>query len=187
MGVRPEAPCARTTAMSLLGSVPTTVNAVVRPSAKVTFVWAPPGPPGPSLAAATTWLLVRIRPSEDRMTPEPSSDCRPRSTSNLTTLGTTLAATCSTEPAGRLAAGTLGARPVTLELADGRSGCTRRATPPPIPAETIATATAPAVKAPARERFWRTGGIGGLPDGCGAPRDGSWGGGSVCGAAKAHA
>jgi len=55
------------------------------------------------------------------MMPEPSSDCRPRSTSNLTTLGTTFAATCSTEPAGRLAAGTLGAKPVTLELAAGRS------------------------------------------------------------------
>jgi hypothetical protein len=40
----------------------------------------------------------------------------------LTTLGTTLAATCSTLPAGRLAAGTLGAKPVTLELAEGRSG-----------------------------------------------------------------
>ncbi len=154
IGVRPDASCARTTAMSLLGSVPTTVNVVVRPSANVTFVWAPPGPPGVSLAAATTWLFVRIRPSEDRMMPEPSSDCRPRSTSNLTTLGTTLAATCSTEPAGRLAAGTLGATPVTLELAEGRSGCTSSATPPPMPAETTATATAPAVKAPARERFW---------------------------------
>jgi hypothetical protein len=122
IGVRPDAPWARTTAMSLLGSVPTTVNVVVRPSAKVIFVWAPPGAPGVSLAAATTWLFVMMRPSADRMMPEPSSDCRPRSTSNLTTLGTTLAATCSTEPAGRLAAGTLGARPLTLEPADGRSG-----------------------------------------------------------------
>jgi hypothetical protein len=90
----------------------------------------------------------------------------------LTTLGTTLAATCSTEPAGKLAAGTLGAKPVALELAEGWSGCTSRATPPPIPAETIATATAPAVKAPARERFRGTGGAG-MPGGCGAPRYGS--------------
>ncbi len=43
------------------------------------------------------------------MMPEPSSDARPMSVSSLTTLGTTLAATCSTDPAGRLAAGTLGA------------------------------------------------------------------------------
>ena len=50
-------------------------------------------------------------------------------------------------PAGRLAAGTLGARPVTLELAAGRSGCTSSATPPPMPAETIASGDrAPAVK-----------------------------------------
>src|SRR6478672_8017994 len=152
---------------------------MVRPSAKVTFVWAPPagagagGPPGLSFAAATTWLFVRIRPSEDRTMPEPSSDCLPRSTSSLTTLGTTLAATCSIEPAGRLAAGTLGANPVELELADGRSGCASSATPPPIPADTIATATAPAVKAPARERLWGIGGNG-IPDGCcGAPRYGS--------------
>ena len=41
------------------------------------------------------------------MIPEPSSDWRPNSVSSLTTLGTTLAATCSTEPTGRLAAGTL--------------------------------------------------------------------------------
>ena len=41
--------------------------------------------------------------------PEPSSDARPMSVSSFTTLGTTLAATCSTDPAGRLAAGTLGA------------------------------------------------------------------------------
>src|SRR5258705_13075796 len=166
--------------MSLLGSVPTTVNDVVRPSAKVTFVWGPPCPTGASLPAATTWLFVMIRPSEDRMMPEPSSDCFPRSTPNLTTLGTTLAATCSTEPAGRLAAGTLDATPVALELAEGRSGCTTNATPPPMPAETIATTTAPAVKAPARERFWGIGGTG-TPDSgyppltgdCGAPRYGS--------------
>ncbi len=50
--------------------------------------------------AATTWLLVRISPSVDRMTPEPSSDCLPSFTSSFTTLGTTLAATCSTEPVG---------------------------------------------------------------------------------------
>ena len=117
-GVRPETPSARTTAMSLLGSVPTTVNGATLPSAKVTLVCAPPaGPPGASLDAETTWLLVKIRPSVARMIPEPSSDARPMSTSSLTTLGTTFAATCSTEPTGTLAAGTEGAY-----TADARRG-----------------------------------------------------------------
>ena len=83
----------------------------------------PPGMSGPPLDADTTWLLVRIRPSEDRMIPEPSSDARPMSTSSLTTLGTTLAATCSTEPTGTLAAGTQGAAPPMLDVPAGRSLC----------------------------------------------------------------
>ena len=41
MGVSPVAPSAFTTAMSLPGSVPTTVNVVVLPSAKVTLVCTP--------------------------------------------------------------------------------------------------------------------------------------------------
>ena len=44
------------------------------------------------------------------------------SVSSLTTLGTTLAATCSTEPAGRLAAGTLEATPGPVAPTPGRSG-----------------------------------------------------------------
>jgi hypothetical protein len=71
----------------------------------------------------------------------------------LTTLGTTFAATCSIDPAGRLAAGTLGAMPVGDEVAAGRSSCANVATPPPIPADTTATASAPTVNNPARERF----------------------------------
>ena len=49
IGVRPETPSARTTAISLAGSVPTTVKGAVRPSANVTVeVIAAPGiPPGP--------------------------------------------------------------------------------------------------------------------------------------------
>ncbi len=42
IGVKPDTPSARTTAMSLLGSVPTTVNGALRPSAKVTLVCAAP-------------------------------------------------------------------------------------------------------------------------------------------------
>ena len=117
----------------------------------------PPGAGAPPLAAATTWLLVRISPSADRMTPEPSSFARPRSVSSLTTLGTTLAATCSTEPGGTLAAGMLGAGPADTPVGyAGASGLASSATPPPTPADTTAIATAPAVKAPARERFWGT-------------------------------
>src|ERR1700727_2045280 len=142
IGVSPETPWTRMTAMSLVGSAPTTVNGAVRPSEKVTVVFGagapgPPGPPGgppgplgppgpagplgPLLgppgpfggpaAAAMTWLLVRISPSDDKMMPEPSSEARPRSVSSMTTLGTTLAATCSTVPGAILAAGTPGVAP----------------------------------------------------------------------------
>ena len=81
------------------------------------------------------------------------------SVSSLTTLGTTLAATCSTDPAGRLAAGTLGAAVICVPPAGRlRSGLASSATPPPMPADTTAIASAPAVKAPARERFCGHGG-----------------------------
>src|SRR6202453_5429155 len=91
MGVSPETPCTRITAISLVGSAPTTVNVAVRPSEKVTVVFGaglfpplaggllPPPPPAGGLpeagaAVAMTWLLVRTSPSADRMMPEPSSD-----------------------------------------------------------------------------------------------------------------
>src|SRR5271163_1469190 len=201
IGVSPEMPCTRTTAMSVVGSVPTTVNSAVRPSENVTVVFglAPAGgagwsgsgsgagPPGsssgpwcspgrpcgagalPGLAAvATTWLLVRIKPSEDRMMPEPSSDARPRLVSSMTTLGTTLAATCSTLPIGAFEAGIPGvappgSAPSATEASDPWCAITDAAAPP-IPADTTATATAPTVIAPARERF-RGAGSGGPPAG----------------------
>jgi hypothetical protein len=95
--------------------------------------------------------------------PEPSSPCPPMSICSLTTLGITLAATCSTEPAGCLAAGwgTAGAwamgafvavaswaRPVIAIVAA------------PIPPPTTAAATAPATMAPRRDFFGRSLGIG---------------------------
>src|ERR1700757_1704236 len=185
IGVSPDMPCTRITAISLVGSAPTTVNGAVRPSEKVTVVFGggpagppgPPGPPGPAgapgpagppgglAAAATTWLFVRISPSADRRMPEPSSEARPISVSNMTTLGTTLAATCSTLPGGMFAAGTLGAAPgispPPLPATECVPSSTTVAVAPPIPADTTAIATAPTANIPARERFWRIGPGGG--------------------------
>src|ERR1700761_2170179 len=53
IGVSPDMPCTRITAISLVGSAPSTVNGAVRPSEKVTVVFGggpagPPGPPGPA-------------------------------------------------------------------------------------------------------------------------------------------
>ncbi|CPR11621.1 hypothetical protein BN971_02908 [Mycobacterium bohemicum DSM 44277] len=139
-------------------------------------------------AAATTWLLVRISPSADRMMPDPSSDWRPRSVSSITTLGTTFEATCSTLPGGMLAAGTLGApemSPPPLVPGVCIPTSTAVAATPPIPAETIAIVSAPTARSPARERFWGSiagwRGIGGyipvmgpLPPGIGPGPPGIW-------------
>ena len=111
-----------------------------------------------------------MSPSVERMMPEPSSDCLPMSVSSLTTLGTTLAATCSTEPAGRFAAGWPGAAPETVVDDGAVVGLRQRATPPPTPADTNAMARAPAVKSPVartllgrsrNRRAHRSGGVGG--------------------------
>ena len=53
-----------------------------------------------SVAPSTTWLLVRIRPSSVRMTPDPSPAPWLELASTDTTDGSTLAATSCTEPAG---------------------------------------------------------------------------------------
>ena len=109
----------------------------------------------PSCATLTTWLLVRIRPSSDNTMPEPSSEARPILVSSFTTLGTTFAATCSTEPTGTLAVGT--ARPfgaaVAIVVVGPLCGCDITATMPPIPADTAAIASAPTVSATGRDRF----------------------------------
>src|ERR1700761_3896612 len=49
IGGSPLTPCTRITAISLVGSAPTTVKGAVRPSEKVTVVFGagPPGPPAP--------------------------------------------------------------------------------------------------------------------------------------------
>ena len=72
------------------------------------------------LAAATTWLLVRIRPSEDRMMPGPSSDCTAHVGLQLDHAGHHLGGDLLDGAGGRLAAGTLGAAPVTLPSGRGR-------------------------------------------------------------------
>src|SRR6478752_5612083 len=77
------------TARSSVLSAPTTVAVAVLPSLNCT---------SRLVAPSITWLLVRISPSADRMTPEPSPD-------ELDDEASTTAATCSTEPAA--AAGAL--------------------------------------------------------------------------------
>src|SRR6201992_1132149 len=101
------------------------------------------------------------------MMPEPSSDARPRLVSSMTTLGTTLAATCSTLPIGAFEAGIPGGAPPdsdpsATEESDPWCSITDAAAPP-IPADTTATAKAPTVNAPARERFRGAGSCGGGP------------------------
>ena len=55
-------------------------------------------------ATATTWALVMMSPSVVRMMPEPSYAILPASVCSATTLGSTFAATCSTDPPETLAA-----------------------------------------------------------------------------------
>ena len=92
--------------------------------------------------------------------PEPSSDARPSLVSNLTTLGTTLAATCSTVPIGALTAGML--RPLgaglVIVVVDRPSGWAVIATMPPTAADTAAIAKVPTVIATGRSRRLRAGG-----------------------------
>src|SRR6185312_12079959 len=108
IGVRPDMSFARTTAISVMGSVPTTLNELVRPSLNVAVVCAPASTLGPAPGTDTTWLLVRIVPLESRMMPEPSAIALPILVTSFTTLGTTLVATSSTDPAGaRCGAGEL--------------------------------------------------------------------------------
>ena len=209
IGVSPDTPCTRTTAMSVVGSAPTTVNGAVRPSENVTVVFGLPLPGGgradrdpgrgtrvlvgalmfgagrlcgagalPGLAAvATTWLLVRIRPSEDRMMPEPSSDCPTEIGLQHDDAGHHLGGDLLDAAERRVRGRHAGSR--TAGHAHRRRR--RRACPwcaitdaaaPPIPADTTAIATAPTVNAPARERFRGTASGGGGPPPEGRPATG---------------
>src|SRR5574340_1577840 len=141
-GVRSVRPATLMTAMSDVGSAPTTVAGAVVPSENAT-VSLPFGP-----APAATWLLVRISPSEDRMMPDPSPCARAPTTSIYTTLGSTFAATACTEPAGALTAAAVDALGALSELTTATPPFCEDTdfapTTPPMPPLTSASAMAPA-------------------------------------------
>lgn len=156
--------------MSEIGSAPTMVAGTELPSEKYTVSCAPAPPP------ATTWLLVRIRPSEDRITPEPSPCAVRPTTSMRTTLGTTFCATACTEPAGAAATVVVDGRGASRALVTAVPPvdcCVVHApTAPPIPPLTSASATAPRASRPRADRGepWGPGaGWGGAPNGAVCP------------------
>ncbi len=134
-GVRPETSWAWISAVSVSGSVPRIVASAWLPSLKVTRS-VPPSP-----ASSTTWLLVRIWPSELRMIPEPEPEPWLPLTSIFTTEGSTLLATASTLPS---AAGESGVS-TTLEVLTGLE-----APEPPLPGSSCQAeyAAAPPMPAP---------------------------------------
>ena len=169
-GVRPLTFSAWITAVSVSGSVPRTLALAEVPSLKETEML--PEPP----AIATTWLLVRIWPSELRMMPEPEpASCGP-DTSILTTDGSTSWATCSTEPVGRglvgavhhLRGGARGGRPTrALEpvVLPHWSQAAAPATPaaPPTSSDVATTEAAKADRPLRRVVVGPPGGVGGGP------------------------
>ena len=148
-GVQPETPFALMTARSELGSRPMISASTVLPS------WVVTCREPPAAAPATTWLLVRISPSELRMMPEPSPPLPSVDRSTIdTTLGSTLAATASTDPLGRTTlAWLLDASVDRLELVEPLSWleATRAPTPPPTPLATRAVARTRARVRPPRD------------------------------------
>src|SRR4051794_38046880 len=91
-GLSPDTLFALMTARSVTGSLPTTVAVAVEPSLKLTEM-------SPFCCArSTTWLFVRISPSEVRMIPEPEPPVPPGLTTVIcTTDGSTAFATASGE------------------------------------------------------------------------------------------
>ena len=129
-GVRPDTPSALITAMSVTGSVPTTVALAVVPSLKFT-VMLPLSP-----ATEATWLLVRMLPSADRMMPEPEPEPDEPVTLILTTEGSTVAATFSTDPDGAAAALDALTGPDDVEVVTVSSPCRPSySAAPPTPAD----------------------------------------------------
>ena len=165
--VRPWTPAILMTARSVTGSRPTMLAVWVEPSLRVAVI-----EPAPSAASATTWLLVRTSPSEDSTMPLPSPPPCWVLTSMETTLGSTAAATCSTEPFGALLAGPETPVPASDVPAVGSaapfpSSPAVSAAPAPPPTRPAARATAPSRATPRRGRGasdrWVAGG--GVPGG----------------------
>src|SRR5450756_2624329 len=127
-GVRPLTSLARMIARSVAGSRPTMLASAVLPLANLTVI-----PPAPAEAAAsTTWLLVRMVPSERRMTPDPSSPPLDVVTVTETTLGWTAAATCASGSAGALDVPGRHGRPSgTAAEGNGDQGRRTNRAPPP--------------------------------------------------------
>ena len=143
-GVRPETPSALITARSSTGSAPTTVAVAVVPS--LNWTWR-------SVAPSMTWLLVRIRPSADRMTPEPSPSALDELDSTDTTDGRMASATCWTEPVGACVTDdTVGEVPVVVStLATGAAESLLRfdaSAPPPNPARSASATVEAAISVP---------------------------------------
>jgi hypothetical protein len=93
---------------------------------------------------ATTWLLVMMSPSEVTTMPEPTSVSSPTLVCSVTTLGNTLAATCSTDGGSELTAERDLAEDGTNNCPSMVGGWMSTATAKPIAAQNI-TATTPRI------------------------------------------
>lgn len=96
IGVSPATPIMRPIAMSLLGSLATTVKGTMWPSFRTAVMG---GVGCVLLAIVNTWLLVMMSPSAVRTTPEPMIGRPATSSCSATTPGSAFAATCIVETA----------------------------------------------------------------------------------------
>ena len=130
------------TARSETESAPTSVADAVLPSENATSSLVPAPPP------VATWLLVRMSPSDERITPEPSPSPWLPAILIMTTLGNTFCATACTDPSGAFTAGAafdLGALSELVTVVPVRLvSATYAPTAPPTPPLTNASASAPA-------------------------------------------
>ena len=156
----PDTPVALTTARSSDVSEATIVAGAVLPSVNVTVI-VPPSP-----AALTTWLFVRMTPSERSTMPEPSSVSREPWTVNDTTTGSTALTTFAIVTVVALAIVVTGVAAVAVAVADRWS----KVLTPAAPATPPAAASASAANAPTTNRPRRRRGRCGVFDGgAGAP------------------